>query len=102
MADVRGLDDNATLSFLHDTVSDRHHAVIAPETPMYLDGVLADTPLVGGLEPRLVTFTSARSLFSAFRASAGRASSMPSITRTSAIAGSRASSRSTRRSRQRP
>src|SRR3546814_374017 len=53
MADVRGLDDNATLSFLHDTVSDRHHAVIAPETPMYLDGVLADTPLVGGLEPRL-------------------------------------------------
>src|SRR3546814_8217727 len=43
MADVRGLDDNATLSFLHDTVSDRHHAVIAPETPMYLDGVLADT-----------------------------------------------------------
>src|SRR3546814_4462377 len=29
MADVRGLDDNATLSFLHDTVSDRHHAVIA-------------------------------------------------------------------------
>src|SRR3546814_16884180 len=53
MADVRGLDDTATLSFLHDTVSDRHHAVIAPETPMYLDGVLADTPLVGGLEPRL-------------------------------------------------
>src|SRR3546814_11832042 len=42
MADVRGLDDNATLSFLHDTVSDRHHAVIAPETPMYLAGVLAD------------------------------------------------------------
>src|SRR3546814_4460008 len=27
--------------------------LIAPETPMYLDGVLADTPLVGGLEPRL-------------------------------------------------
>src|SRR3546814_1363999 len=56
MADVRGLDDNATLSFLHDTVSDRHHVVIAPETPMYLDGVLADTPLVGGLEPRLGDF----------------------------------------------
>ena len=53
MADVRALGDNATLSFLHGTVSDRHHAVIAPETPMYLDGILADTPLVGGLEPKL-------------------------------------------------
>jgi type IV secretion/conjugal transfer VirB4 family ATPase len=56
MADVRALDDNATLSFLHATVSDRPHAVTAPETPMYLDGVLADTPLVGGLEPRLGDF----------------------------------------------
>jgi type IV secretion system protein VirB4 len=53
MAEVRALGDDATLSFLHGTVSDRQHAVTAPETPMYLDGVLADTPLVGGLEPRL-------------------------------------------------
>jgi type IV secretion system protein VirB4 len=53
MADVRALDDVATLTFLHRTVSDRVHPVGAPETPMYLDALLADTPLVGGLEPRL-------------------------------------------------
>ncbi|WP_296614685.1 conjugal transfer protein TrbE [Sphingomonas sp.] len=53
MADVRALDDDDTLTFLHGTISDRRHPVIAPETPMYLDGVLADTPLVGGLEPKL-------------------------------------------------
>ncbi|MET1754187.1 hypothetical protein ABVV53_01725 [Novosphingobium sp. RD2P27] len=53
MADVRPLDDDATLTFLHGTVSGRSHAVIAPETPMYLDGILADTPLVGGLESRV-------------------------------------------------
>ncbi len=53
MPEVRALDDGATLTFLHGTISDRRHAVAAPETPMYLDAVLADTPLVGGLEPRL-------------------------------------------------
>ena len=53
MPEVRPLDDGATLTFLHGTISDRRHAVAAPETPMYLDAVLADTPLVGGLEPRL-------------------------------------------------
>ncbi len=53
MADVRPLDDAETLTFLHGTISDRRHPVAAPDTPMYLDGVLADTPLVGGLEPKL-------------------------------------------------
>ncbi len=53
MPAVRALGDDATLTFLHDTVSERRHRVKAPDTPMYLDGVLADTPLVGGLEPRL-------------------------------------------------
>ncbi|KQM99211.1 conjugal transfer protein TrbE [Sphingobium sp. Leaf26] len=53
MPQVRPLDDGETLTFLHGAVSDRHHRVAAPETPMYLDGLLADTPLVGGLEPRL-------------------------------------------------
>jgi type IV secretion system protein TrbE len=53
MPDVRALDDDETLTFLHGTISDRRHPVAAPETPMYLDGVLTDTPLVGGLEPRL-------------------------------------------------
>jgi len=53
MADVRALDDDQTLTFLHGTISDRRHPVTAPETPMYLDAMLTDTPLVGGLEPRL-------------------------------------------------
>ena len=53
MPEVRQLDDAETLTFLHGTISDRDHAVRVPETPIYLDGVLADTPLVGGLEPRL-------------------------------------------------
>ncbi|MBO9621698.1 MAG: conjugal transfer protein TrbE [Sphingomonas sp.] len=53
MAETRALDDDETLTFLHGTISDRRHPVVTPETPMYLDGVLADTPLVGGLEPVL-------------------------------------------------
>jgi len=53
MPDVRALDDGETLTFLHGTISVRRHGVAVPETPMYLDGVLADTPLTGGLEPKL-------------------------------------------------
>src|SRR3546814_20847727 len=47
------LDDVETLTFLHGTISERRHVVAVPETPMYLDGLLADTPLTGGLEPKL-------------------------------------------------
>lgn len=53
MPAVRGLDDGETLTYLHGTISERQHAVAVPETPIYLDGLLADTPLVGGLEPVL-------------------------------------------------
>jgi type IV secretion system protein VirB4 len=53
MPEIRPLDDSETLTFLHGAISDRPHRVAVPETPMYLDGLLADTPLVGGLEPRL-------------------------------------------------
>ncbi|WP_337180634.1 conjugal transfer protein TrbE [Sphingopyxis granuli] len=53
MPEVRALDDSETLTFLHGTISTRRHAVAVPETPMYLDGLLADTPLTGGLEPML-------------------------------------------------
>src|SRR3546814_13095825 len=53
MPEVRPLDDGETLTFLHGAISDRRHRVAAPATPLYLDGLLADTPLVGGLEPRL-------------------------------------------------
>ncbi|WP_306030087.1 conjugal transfer protein TrbE [Stappia sp. MMSF_3263] len=50
---IEALDDGETLTFLHGTVSTKRHRVGVPEIPMYLDGVLADTPLSGGLEPML-------------------------------------------------
>lgn len=53
LPEVRALDDAETLTFLHGDVSTKRHPVAVPETPMYLDGVLVDTPLTGGLEPML-------------------------------------------------
>ncbi|MBX3562606.1 MAG: conjugal transfer protein TrbE [Sphingomonas sp.] len=53
MPQVAPLDDGETLTFLHRAVSDRRHRVAVPETPIYLDALLADTPLAGGLEPML-------------------------------------------------
>ncbi|MFN3945273.1 MAG: conjugal transfer protein TrbE [Allosphingosinicella sp.] len=53
MPEARFLGDAETLTYLHSTVSTRRHRVRVPETPMYLDAILADEPLVGGLEPRL-------------------------------------------------
>ena len=53
MPEVRALDDGETLTFLHGTISTRPHRVAVPDTPIYLDALLADTPLTGGLEPRL-------------------------------------------------
>ena len=51
--EVRWLDDAETLTYLHSTISTRRQRVRVPETPMYLDALLADEPLTGGLEPRL-------------------------------------------------
>src|SRR3546814_49644 len=53
MPEVRALEYSETRTFLHGTISTRRHDVAVPETPMYLDGLLADTPLTGGLEPML-------------------------------------------------
>ncbi len=53
MPEVAALDDAETLTYLHGTISTRHHAVAVPETPLYLDALLADTPLTGGLAPRI-------------------------------------------------
>ena len=39
------LDDAETLTYLHSTVSTKRHRVRVPETPMYLDALLADQPL---------------------------------------------------------
>jgi type IV secretion system protein VirB4 len=53
MPEVRALDDEETLTFLHGKVSASSHRVAVPDTPLYLDGFIADTPLTGGLEPML-------------------------------------------------
>ena len=51
--EVDWLDDPETLTYLHSTVSTKRQRVRVPETPMHLDALLTDQPLVGGLEPRL-------------------------------------------------
>ncbi|KAB2726437.1 conjugal transfer protein TrbE [Brucella anthropi] len=53
MPECRWLDDGETLTYLHSTISTNRHRVRVPETPIYLDALLADQPLTGGLEPRL-------------------------------------------------
>ncbi|MES5488007.1 conjugal transfer protein TrbE [Bradyrhizobium sp. INPA03-11B] len=49
------LDDQDTLTYLHSTISTKRHRVRVPEIPMYIDALLADQPLTGGLEPMLGT-----------------------------------------------
>jgi type IV secretion system protein VirB4 len=53
MPEVSALGDEETLTFLHNAVSASRHRVAVPGTPLYIDAMLADTPLTGGLEPRL-------------------------------------------------
>ncbi|OPZ00052.1 conjugal transfer protein TrbE [Bradyrhizobium sacchari] len=53
MPECGWLDDEQTLTYLHSTVSTKRHRVRVPEIPMYLDALLADQPLTGGLEPML-------------------------------------------------
>ncbi|MCB1497418.1 MAG: conjugal transfer protein TrbE, partial [Bauldia sp.] len=53
MPECGWLDDTETLTYLHSAVSTKRHRVRVPETPIYLDALLADQPLTGGLEPRL-------------------------------------------------
>jgi len=53
MPECAWLDSGETLTYLHSTVSTKRHRVRVPETPVYLDALLADQPLTGGLEPQL-------------------------------------------------
>jgi type IV secretion system protein TrbE len=53
MPECRWLDDGETLTYLHGCVSTHRHHVRVPETPIYLDALLPDQPLTGGLDPRL-------------------------------------------------
>lgn len=51
--EARFLSDEETLTYLHSTISTKTHPVKLPETPIYLDALLADTPLIAGMEPML-------------------------------------------------
>ncbi len=47
------LSDEETLTYLHGTVSAADGRITVPGIPAHLDAVLADTPLVGGIDPVL-------------------------------------------------
>ncbi|OYV41332.1 MAG: conjugal transfer protein TrbE [Rhodospirillales bacterium 20-64-7] len=51
--EIDWLDDGETLTYLHSTISTKRQRVRVPEIPVYLDAILPDEPLTGGLEPRL-------------------------------------------------
>ena len=53
MPETDWLDDSETLTYLHSCISTRRQRVRVPETPIYLDAILTDEDLTGGLAPRL-------------------------------------------------
>jgi type IV secretion system protein VirB4 len=55
-AEVRELDDDETLTYLHSTISLNRHPVRRPSVPMYLDGVLPDMAFTPGDVPMLGDF----------------------------------------------
>ena len=50
---IRPLTNDETISYLHSTVSDNPRKKRVPAHPLILDKYMYDTPLYGGLEPRL-------------------------------------------------
>jgi type IV secretion system protein VirB4 len=56
MPEVHPLDDGETLTYLHSCISDRRLNVAVPDVPFYLDEMITDRPLAGGLSPRLGRF----------------------------------------------
>ncbi len=53
LPEAEALDDAATLTYLHGTISDKRHPVAMPAIPAHIDAILCDRPLLGGLEPKL-------------------------------------------------
>jgi type IV secretion system protein TrbE len=51
--EAQWLSDEESLTYLHSCVSTKRQRVRVPEVPVYLDAILLDEGLVGGLEPRL-------------------------------------------------
>ena len=90
------LDDTETLTYLHSTVSTHRQHVRVPETPIYLDALLADQPLIGGLSRGLAVPTSVSLRLWGFRVSRRRACSTTSTVLPLPIAGQPAPFCSTR------
>jgi type IV secretion system protein VirB4 len=53
MPEIAWLDDSATLTYLHACVSTERQSVAVPPVPFYIDGLVADMPLVPGIAPML-------------------------------------------------
>ncbi len=53
MPEIDWLSDDETLTYLHSSVSTKSQCVVKPEVPFYLDALLTDEPLQGGLSPML-------------------------------------------------
>src|SRR5581483_850870 len=53
LPEAEALDDAATLTYLHGTISSKRHVVSVPRIPTHLDAVLCDMPFLGGIEPKL-------------------------------------------------
>jgi type IV secretion/conjugal transfer VirB4 family ATPase len=50
---IEPLSDAETLTYLHNCVSTKRHPIAMPAIPAYIDGLICDEPLSGGLSPRL-------------------------------------------------
>lgn len=50
---VKHLNDDETLTYLHSTISTKNHKVNTPKKPIYLDYILPDQPITGGVEPKI-------------------------------------------------
>ena len=53
MPEFQALSDAETLTYLHGTISPHRQRITMPETPLYLDTLLVDSPLSGGIAPML-------------------------------------------------
>lgn len=53
MPEFKRLEGSDVMTFLHTFVSTKRQRIEVPSVPMYLDSLLCDTPLTGGLDPKL-------------------------------------------------
>lgn len=53
MPEIAWCSDEETLTYLHAAVSTQQQTIAPPPVPFYLDALLADVPLTGGLAPKL-------------------------------------------------